>query len=496
MQFFDPRPLSRGVCELAMLIDGARVTGHGPQTFARKSPAHGDVVTRYAAAGPDDIQGALSAARRAFDVGPWPRLSARERSEVLTTIANIIVQNGDELALLDCLEAGKPLSQAKSEIADSAEFFRYAASLARVLHGESYAGLREDIFATTIREPMGVIAMITPWNFPFLIACQKIPFALAAGCTMVVKPSEMTSASLLRFCEFVQDVLPPGVLNVLVGDGPTAGEPLVRDSRVDMVSFTGSTRAGRAVAAAAADGVKKVALELGGKNPQIICADADLDAAAAAVVHGVFFNAGQCCQASGRIIVEREIVAAFTDRVVALTKDVRVGDPLDPAVQMGAIVSAQQMGRIAELVGTVASEGGHIATGGRAVQRTSGMFYEPTVITDVAPAARLSQEEVFGPVLSITPFDHFEDAISLANQTRYGLGSGLWTNDNSRVMRGLKAIRAGTVWINCFMEVFPEMPFGGFKDSGIGRECGKLSVEDYTEIKSVVMSKVRTKNWN
>ncbi len=496
MHFVEPKTLAGETRAFSMLLDGEIVPGSGSQAFSRKSPAHGQTVTTYNSASVEETERAIAAARCAFDKGKWSSMPTRERSALLLAIAQIIEDNREELALLDCLEAGKPLTQARGEIADSAELYRYAAGLARALHGESYANLRPDIFASTIRQPIGVVAMIAPWNFPFLIASQKIPFALAAGCTIVFKPSEMTSASMLRFGELVSGLLPRGVLNIVVGDGASVGEALARDPRVDMVSFTGSTRAGRQVSLAASETVKKVALELGGKNPQIICADADIEAAAAAVVHGVFFNAGQCCQAAGRIIVEQSIAREFTDRVLALSKEVVVGDTLDARVQMGAIVSDAQMKRITSLVASTGAEGGNIELGGHRISGAAGHFFEPTVVTGVASAATLSQEEVFGPVLSISTFSTFDEAVSIANTTRYGLGAGLWTGDSDRILEGLKGIRAGTVWINCFMEVFPEMPFGGFKESGLGRECGKLAVEDYTETKSVVLGKVRKKVWS
>lgn len=497
MGFVVPRELSDPLRSFGMLIDG-RIVHHADAAGAitRESPAHAQPVTRYAAASPQEVDQALDSARRAFDSGPWPRTTLRERSEMLGSMARIVEENLEELALLDCLEAGKPLAQARGEIADCAEMFRYAGSLVRVLHGESYNGLRSDILASTVREPVGVVAMITPWNFPFLIACQKIPFALAAGCTIVIKPSELTSASLLRFGELIADALPAGVLNIIVGDGSSVGERIVSDARVDMVTFTGSTRAGRAVGIAAAGGIKKLSLELGGKNPQIICAGADLEAAAAAAVHGAFFNAGQCCQASGRILVERSVLREFTDRVSALAETVRFGDPFDDTVRMGAIVSSRQLDRVAELVATVRQDGGQVTYGGTPVEGSGGYFFPPTIVTGVGGEARISQEEVFGPVLGLTAFDTFDEAILLANGSSYGLGAGLWSANPDHLVEGAKRIRAGTVWMNCFMEVFSEMPFGGFRQSGIGRECGSHSVSDYTEEKSVVLSRSRTKQWN
>lgn len=337
-----------------------------------------------------------------------------------------------------------------------------------------------------IRQPIGVIAMITPWNFPIWILSQKLPFALAAGCTAVIKPSELTNGSTLILGEILREAgLPKGVVNIVTGLGPAVGEPLIHHPDVDMVSFTGSTRVGRHIAAEAGRSLKKVALELGGKNPQIIFPDCDWEAAVDAVVFGVYFNAGECCNSGSRILVHKDIVERFTLAVIERSQQVPVGDPLHPDVKVGAITSEAQLNIIQSAIENAKADGALIRLGGARIPTAKGMYFEPTILSNIKPSMSIAREEVFGPVLSILTFDTLEEAISIANQTSYGLSAAVWSKDIDTCLQAAKAIHAGTIWVNNFLEGFPELPFGGFKASGIGRELGLSAVEDYTEQKTV-----------
>lgn len=488
MVFVAPRDLTHAIRSFPMLIDGAEVGDGGRRIFARRSPAHDVEVTRYPGATPDDLDRSLAAARRAFDRGPWSRASGAERARVLHRVADLIEQNQEELALLDTLEAGKPIVQARGEIANAADFWRYAAGLARNLHGEAHNTFGPGTACMVMREPIGVVAMITAWNFPFVLVAQKLPFALAAGCTVVLKPSEMTSASTLMLGSLLtQAGLPPGVVNIVVGEGHDVGGTLISDPRVDMVSFTGSTRVGRTVVESSAKTIKKVALELGGKNALIACADCELDLAVDAALHGFLFNAGQCCQASSRILVQDSIAEVFTHCLCEAADAVVHGDPLDERVRFGAIVSQAQLGRIEAYVAEARRDGITAALPGGRAEAAAGNFYHPTVFSPVAPGARISTEEVFGPVVSIIPFRDVPEAITIANSTSYGLSGAIWTADLDKAFEAATQIRAGSVWINAWMDGFPEVPFGGFKESGLGREGGSAAVEEFTEMKSIVV---------
>ncbi|MDQ0474135.1 aldehyde dehydrogenase family protein [Labrys wisconsinensis] len=475
--------------ELGEALSGARLE--------RLSPAHDVKVGDYPLADAADADRAVAAARAAFDRGPWPRMSGAERSRMLLRIADLIEAHGEALARADVLESGKPISQARGEMAGAVDLWRYAAGQARALHGSVPSALGADMLGLIKRDPIGVVAMITPWNFPFVIASQKLPFALAAGCTVVIKPSELTPGSTLHLGELLVEAgLPAGVVNIIVGYGNTVGQRLAEHEAVDMISFTGSTAVGRTVARAAAGNLKKVALELGGKNPLIVCADADLEAAADAAVFGVFFNAGQCCNSSSRLLVDAAVAEDFVGRLEALTRTLAVGDPLDPATKVGAIVNDAQLAKIEGYLGEIAGSGAVLRAGGRRMATARGRFVEPTLVTGVRPDMRIAREEIFGPVLSILPFDDLGEAIAVANDTHYGLSAGIWTRDHEAALRAAEELRAGTVWVNGWMEGYPEMPFGGMGQSGLGREQGAQAVEEFTELKSVLFHRgPRTRWW-
>jgi acyl-CoA reductase-like NAD-dependent aldehyde dehydrogenase len=476
------------------LIDGA--WRDGAELSDRVSPSHGVVVSRSAKGGAAETIEAITAARMAFDDGRWSRLPAKARAAVLMKVADLIEANVERFALMETLESGKPISQARGEIGGAADLWRYAAALARTIEGDSFNGLGPEMLATVLKEPIGVVSIITPWNFPFWILSQKLPFALAAGCTCVVKPSEMTPSTTAMLGELLIEAgLPAGVVNIVLGFGKPVGSQMAAHAHVDMVTFTGSTAVGKLISRTAADNLKKVALELGGKNPQVIFPDANLDSAADAVVFGVYFNVGQCCNSGSRIIVHEDIAQDFVARVVALSRHVRFGDPLDPATQVGAIVTPEHGAKIDGYVKAAAAEGAQVVLGGGPfeVPGLGAQFYRPTVVTAVTPGMAIAREEVFGPVLSVLTFRTFDEAVALCNDADYGLSAGVWSENVHTCLAFARAVQAGTVWTNTWMDGFPEVTFGGVKQSGQGREIGRYGLEEFMEIKSVVMRIGRTR---
>ncbi|KQY15194.1 aldehyde dehydrogenase family protein [Rhizobium sp. Root482] len=474
--------------DFRMLIDGKWVDGAEGRTLERVAPGHGVTVSRYPAAGKVDAERAIAAARKAFDDGPWPRMTASERSLVLLRAADMIAARADELAYLDCVESGKPISQAKGELGGAADIWRYAAALARDLHGESYNTLGDGTLGVVLREAIGVVSIITPWNFPFLIVSQKLPFALAAGCTAVVKPSELTSGSTLVLGEILEAAgVPAGVVNIITGTGPDVGAVMTTHPDVDMVSFTGSTGVGKLTMSNAAQTLKKVSLELGGKNPQIVFPDANLDDFIDAAVFGAYFNAGECCNAGSRLIVHKEIAQDVIARVAAMSAKVKVGDPLDPETQVGAIITPQHLEKIMGYVSAAADKGATVSHGGGALDFGAGQFMSPTILSAVTPDMAVAREEVFGPVLSVLTFETTDEAIRIANSIDYGLSAGVWSRDFDTCLSVGRKVRAGTIWMNTFMDGASELPFGGYRQSGLGRELGRHAVEDYTETKTLNM---------
>lgn len=481
--------------DFRMLIDGVWTEGSG-KAIERVAPGHGIVVSRYPAGTKADAERAIGAARKAFDDGPWPNMTGAERSNILLKAADLIAARADELAFLDCIESGKPISQAKGELGGAADIWRYAAALARDLHGESYNTLGEGTLGVVLREAIGVVSIITPWNFPFLIVSQKLPFALAAGCTTVVKPSELTSGSTLVLGEILIEAgVPAGVVNIVTGDGPEVGAPMTTHPDVDMVSFTGSTGVGRLTMASAAQTLKKVSLELGGKNPQIVFPDANLDEFIDAAVFGAYFNAGECCNAGSRLILHKSIAADVTARIAELAKKVKVGDPLDPTTQVGAIITPQHLEKIRSYVDGAAEAGAAVALGGAALDLGLGQFMAPTILSGVLPEMTVAREEVFGPVLSVLTFETTDEAIRIANAIDYGLSAGVWSRDFDTCLTVGRKVRAGTVWMNTFMDGASELPFGGYRQSGLGRELGRHAVEDYTETKTLNMHMGTRTGW-
>ena len=469
-----------------MWINGEVSDSVGGKRMWTVSPAHDKQVASYPLAGTADVDRAVTAARTAFDQGPWPNMMGRRRTRALERVADLIQENVNSLAQLETLESGKPISQAVEEMKAAVDLWRYAATLARQAHGDSYNSLGTNKLGFVLREPVGVVAMITPWNFPLLIISQKLPFALAAGCTAVVKPSELTPGTTLRLAELItQAGIPPGVVNVVNGYGSPVGSHLASHTDIDFISFTGSTAVGRKVAAAAGQNLKGVSLELGGKNPNIVFADADLDAALDAAVFGVYFNMGECCNSGSRLLVESTVAEEFTRRIVEKARTIPVGDPLDPATKVGAIINEDQLSKITGYISNGQQCGARLLLGGGVMPTEHGRFVEPTVFDRVAPEMPIAREEVFGPVLSVLTFDTREEAIALANDTCYGLSAGVWTRDVETAFEVSRRVHAGTIWINCFMDGYPELPFGGYRDSGLGRELGRFSVDEFTELKTI-----------
>ncbi len=462
----------------------------------RISPSHGILVSQAAQGTELETEAAIGAARDAFDDGRWSRLSGKDRATVLNRVADLIAQNAERLAVIETLESGKPIAQARSECGGAADLWRYAAALARTSHGDSHNTLGDDILGVVIKEPVGVVSIITPWNFPFWILSQKLPFALAAGCTCVVKPSEVTPSTTAMLAEFLVEAgLPAGACNIVLGFGNPVGSLMTSHEDVDMVSFTGSTAVGKMITRTAGDTLKKVALELGGKNPQVIFPDADLESAADAVTFGVYFNVGQCCNSSSRIIVHEDIADDFVGRVVELSRRVTFGNPMNPDTQVGAIVTAEHRDKIDTCVQSARQAGAEICLGGGGltVPGLGDQFYQPTIIRGVTPDMAIAREEVFGPVLAVLTFRTLNEAISLANDADYGLSAGVWSENIHTCLEFCRRAQAGTVWTNTWMDGFPELAFGGMKQSGQGREIGQYGFDEFLEVKSLVMRVGRTR---
>jgi betaine-aldehyde dehydrogenase len=468
-----------------MVIDGIETEAASGKRFPRVSPAHGTLVATYPQSGEQDAERAVDAARRAFDAGTWSETTGVGRARLLHQVADLIRRDARELARIEALESGKPITQAHAEMDAAAELWDYAATLARHAYGDAHTMLGNDVVGLVVPEPVGVVAIITPWNFPLLIVSQKLPFALAVGCTAVVKPSELTSGTTVHLAGLLREAgLPDGVVNVITGSGET-GAALCQQAGVDMISFTGSTSVGRVVARDAGERLKRVELELGGKNPQILCADADLEVALDAVVYGAVFNQGECCNSGSRVLVEQSIADEVKDQIVERARAIAVGDPLDSRTKVGSIVSDEQLEAIEGYVSQGKREGAELLLGGERLATPVGRFYQPTVFGGVSSSMVIAREEIFGPVLSILTFRDLDEAITLANSTPYGLSAGIWTRDIDKALRAARAVRAGTIWVNAWLEGYPELPFGGFGASGLGRELGRQAIAAFTETKTI-----------
>jgi len=480
------RPETR-LPDLRPFIDGEFVDARTARTISVVNPSTGLELCAVQEAGQAEVDAAVAAARAAL-AGEWGRMNATARARLVRRLGELIDQNKEELARLESLDNGKTYNEAlRGDIPLAAEIFQYYAGWATKLHGETIP-VDGPFLNYTLREPVGVCAQIIPWNFPLLMAAWKLGPALATGNAVILKPSEVTPLTALRLAELAREAgFPKGVLNVLVGYGPVAGEALARHPGIDKLAFTGSTRTARALLNAAADtNLKKLSLELGGKSPHIVFEDADLKAAASAAFWGIFMNKGEVCAAGSRLLVHRSIHAAFVERLAEQARKARLGDPFAPGVQMGPVVSERQMQTVLGYIEAGKSEGARLIAGGeRDTAAGAGYFVRPTIFDDVQPEMKIAQEEIFGPVLAVMPFDDEAHAVQLANSTIYGLVAGVWTRELGRAHRMARALKAGTVWVNDYNRFDAASPFGGYGQSGWGRELGAHALDLYTQTKSV-----------
>jgi aldehyde dehydrogenase (NAD+) len=475
-----------------LLINGEWVEAQGGRTFDTVNPATGEVLTQVASATTADVDRAVQAARKAFDDqnGPWRKMTAGDRGKVLWRIADLLEKNIDEVAEIETLDNGKPIFESRYvDLPTVIEVFRYYAGWATKITGETINS-RPNAFTYTLREPLGVVAAIVPWNFPLLLASWKLGPALAAGNCVIWKPASQTSLSALRVGELMVEAgLPPGVVSILPGPGAEVGMGLVKHPGVDKVAFTGSTAVGKEVMRNAADTVKRVTLELGGKSPNIVLADANMDEAVKGATTGIFYGKGEVCAAGSRLFVEKKIHDEFMGKLVDRAKKLKPGDPLDPKTRLGAIVSEQQLNTVMGYIDAGKKEGAQLVAGGNRVSIDGGRgyFLEPTIFDAVKNDMKIAQEEIFGPVLATIPFDDVEQVADLANQNIYGLAAAVWTSDVKKAHQIVKRLKAGTVWVNAYNLYDVALPFGGYKQSGFGRELGSEALEHYTEVKSVWM---------
>jgi phenylacetaldehyde dehydrogenase len=476
----------------SLWINGQWKSARSGETFEVYNPATGEVIARCAAGDQADIDAAVQAARRALESGPWSKMTPSERGRLIWKLGDLLEEHADELAEIETLDNGKPLAAARAgDVPLAVDLFRYMAGWATKISGETFPISvpympGAEFFSYTAREPIGVVGQIIPWNFPLLMAAWKLGPALAAGCTVILKPAEQTPLSALRLGELIEEAgFPQGVVNIVTGLGETAGAALAAHRDVDKVAFTGSTEVGRLIVAAAGKtNLKKVTLELGGKSPNIVFADADLSAAIAGAANAIFFNHGQCCCAGSRLYIHKSVYDEVVEGVAHEARQIRLGSGFDPATQMGPLVSQEQLDRVCGYIDAGQREGAQMVTGGKR-HGDQGYFVEPTVFAGTQPSMKIVQEEIFGPVVAAMPFDEPDEVLAQANATTYGLAAAIWTRDISKAHRLARRLKAGTVWINCYNVFDAALPFGGYKESGWGREMGRAAVELYTESKAV-----------
>ena len=471
-----------------LFIGGAWTEARSGRTFPTVNPATNETLLEIAEAGEADLEAAVAAARKAFDEGPWPKMSPAERGRIVWRIGDLLASRADEVARLETLDNGKPIFESRQvDVPFVSELFQYYAGWATKITGETLPA-RPGAFTYTLREPLGVVAAIVPWNFPLLLTAWKVAPALAAGNTVIVKPASNTPLTALKLAEIAREAgLPDGVLNVITGKGSVIGMGLVRHPGVDKVAFTGETRTGIEIMKAGAETIKKITLELGGKSPNIVFADADLEAAARGAITGIFYGKGEVCAAGSRLFVEKKVHDEFMEKLVARARKMAPGDPLDPKTRFGAIVSRSQMEKVLGYIDSGKEEGAKLVAGGERakVGDLNGNFLLPTVFDQVRPEMKIAREEIFGPVLATLEFTDVEEAIAQANATPYGLAAGIWTRDVARAHRAARRLKAGTIWINTYNRYDPALPFGGYKMSGFGRELGADALDHYTQVKSV-----------
>jgi betaine-aldehyde dehydrogenase len=477
-----------GVKTLPLYVNGKFVPGTDASQEV-VNPATGETIAHAVRATPAETGAAIDAARAAFDTGPWPRTTAMQRGTVLFEIARCLRENAALLAQLETENMGKPLAESEFDVADAATCFEYYGGLATKITGDVNP-VPDEALSLTLREPVGVCGQIVPWNYPLLMAAWKIAPALCTGCTVVLKPAEATPVTALELARLLNGIeaLPKGVVNVVTGDGPVTGATLAASDRVDKVAFTGSTRTGRTILRAAADSnLKKVTLELGGKSPNIFFADASWEAAVEGAVFGVFINQGEVCSAGSRILVEKSIHARFVEAIVEKARAIRLGDPMERTTKMGPLVTSAHRTRVLGYVEQGKRQGARLVLGGAAPGGAldRGAYLAPTIFDGVKPEMTIAQEEIFGPVVCVIPFDGEEEALRIANATPYGLAGAVWTRDIFRAFRVVKRLRAGVVWVNHMQPTYVEAPWGGMKMSGTGRELGRYGIDAYLELKQV-----------
>jgi len=468
-----------------MLIGGKWVDSRSGKTFETTNPATGEVITKIAQGDKEDVDLAVKAARKAFEGGPWPRMDARDRGKLLARVAELVMKNLEELAVMETMDNGKPISHSRNaDVPLTADTFFYYAGWADKIHGETIP-VRGNYFNYTLREPVGVVGQIIPWNFPLLMAAWKLGPALACGNTVVLKPSKFTTLTCLRLGELIMEAgLPEGVLNIVTGPGETVGTALAQHPGVDKVAFTGETTTGKSIMRAASDTLKRVSLELGGKSPNIVFADADIESAIKGSLMGIYFNQGECCCAASRLFVEEKIHDEFVEKMATFANKMKVGDPLDPMTEMGSMVSQDQFNKVMQYIEVGKKEGAKLACGGERLG-SKGYFIKPTIFDNVKNDMKIAREEIFGPVVSTITFKDVDEAIEEGNLTEYGLAAAVWTRDIKKAHLAARRLKAGTVWINTYNAFDAASPFGGYKQSGFGRELGIHSLELYTQVKSV-----------
>jgi phenylacetaldehyde dehydrogenase len=474
-----------------LLIDNRWVNAASGKTFSTYNPATGEVLATLAEGDREDVNRAVAAARKAFESGPWSKMTPSERGRLVWKLADLLEQNIEEFATLESLDNGKPLTVARvADVPLAVDLFRYMAGWATKLEGNTipisvpYAPGAK-FLAYTTREPIGVVGQIIPWNFPLLMAAWKLGPALTTGCTVVLKPAEQTPLSAIRLGELIVEAgFPEGVVNIVTGFGETAGAALAAHPDVDKIAFTGSTEVGRLILHAASGNLKKVSLELGGKSPNVVFADADTKGAINGAASAIFFNHGQCCCAGSRLYVEKSIFDKVVEGISEKAKKIKVGPGLDPETEMGPLVSTEQLDRVCSYLESGLSEGATAAAGGKK-KPGGGYFVEPTVLVNTSPKMKVVQEEIFGPVVTAMPFTDVDEVIKQSHDTVYGLAAGIWTKDISKAHRAAEKLRAGTVWVNCYNIFDAALPFGGYKQSGWGREMGHDALDLYTQKKAV-----------
>jgi betaine-aldehyde dehydrogenase len=468
-----------------MYIDGEFVESSGNAWFPVYDPSTEEMIAEVPDGNPADVDHAAKAARAAFDSGPWPQTTAQERGRLLFKLADHIRQLAPQLAELESRNCGKPIIEAEYDVNDTATCFEYYGGLATKVLGHVNP-VPDNALSLTLREPIGVAGQIIPWNYPLAMASWKLAPALAAGCTCVLKPAEQTPLSILELAKSFEEVgFPKGVINIVTGFGEGAGAPIVTHPLVDKIAFTGSSAVGKLILRAAADSIKRVTLELGGKSPNIFFADADFEAAIDGALFGIFINQGEVCSAGSRILIEKSIYTKFVNAMAEKAKTIKLGPPLDRSTKMGPLVSKEQYERVRSYQEIGKGEAKLVAGGGRPQSLPKGYYVEPTIFADVDNNARIAREEVFGPVASLIPFDGEAEAIRIANDTPYGLAAAVWSRDIFRALRVVKAVRAGVIWVNHMQPTYVEAPWGGYKQSGFGRELGPWGIEEYLETKQV-----------